>query len=308
MPYIVHAPRATVKRPGRRVKILKHVKSQIHHKKPQGSVASHTASVPFQTTSKIVQAAPHISKGFISQIGTVPTATPVSQKKNHIKIYGQRNSGTNFLNSLLRANFANPVSMDDHLAGRVVRFWKHGLPHNSLYKRYGSDALVIFVVRDLNSWLVSMFHNQYELQKTHSFRQFLRRRHVAKTRQVDAGTRKMVNQQLDNGKTIFEIRNARLRSYWDFYNNHNGCVLVTLSYLQNHAQEFLQKLWNTYELNRKNSSSWITNIRHTKSSKLHVQNRKYVTPGLQEGLQYADGHKNNFLEEQLFAEPVRMKP
>ena len=99
------------------------------------------------------------------------------------KIYGERNSGTNFLTRLLKTNFGERYVFEDHLDlnTSICYYWKHGYPDQSL--NLISDRIItIFIVRDLRKWLVSMFHNPYCLDfnnKNRSFEFFIKEKHQA---------------------------------------------------------------------------------------------------------------------------------
>ena len=89
------------------------------------------------------------------------------------KIYGERNSGTNFLTRLLKTNFGENFVFEDHLDlnTSICYYWKHGYPDQFL--NLISDRIItIFIVLDLRKWLVSMFHNPYCLDFNNKNRSF----------------------------------------------------------------------------------------------------------------------------------------
>lgn len=97
------------------------------------------------------------------------------------KIYGERNSGTNFLNRLLKTNFGDKYVFEDHLDlnTSICYYWKHGYPDNSL-NNANEKIVNIFIIRDLRKWLVSMYYNPYCLDfnnKTRSFKYFIEQKH-----------------------------------------------------------------------------------------------------------------------------------
>ena len=92
------------------------------------------------------------------------------------KIYGERNSGTNFLKRLIEKNFGNTYG--NHDGNKVINkkyfFWKHDVPRNYTKNNKENKLVVkIFIVRNLNKWLVSMFHNPYHLKRHPDFDSFL---------------------------------------------------------------------------------------------------------------------------------------
>ena len=70
-----------------------------------------------------------------------------------IKVYGERNSGTNYLISLLEANLkGNDVKIVQKKYG-----WKHRfVDAQQLYEADTSKTLFIFISKDIYSWTVSM--------------------------------------------------------------------------------------------------------------------------------------------------------
>jgi len=97
------------------------------------------------------------------------------------KIYGERNSGTNFLTRLLKTNFGNNCVFEDHLDlnTSICYYWKHGYPDHSLNK-VNEKVITVFIIRDLKKWLVSMYHNPYCLDfynRNRNFDYFLLQKH-----------------------------------------------------------------------------------------------------------------------------------
>ena len=121
------------------------------------------------------------------------------------KIYGERNSGTNFLTRLLKTNFGENFVFEDHLDLNTIicYYWKHGYPDQSL--NLISDRIItIFIVRDLRKWLVSMFHNPYCLDfnnKNRSFKFFIKEKHQA---------------ELINGQVIKDQSTTKCLMKWIF--------------------------------------------------------------------------------------------
>lgn len=96
------------------------------------------------------------------------------------KVYGERNSGTNFLTELLKTNFGEHSVFDNHidLNTSIVYYWKHGYPDIEL-KKADDTVIDIFIIRSLEKWIVSMFHNPYGLDfgnKSINFEFFLKQK------------------------------------------------------------------------------------------------------------------------------------
>lgn len=97
------------------------------------------------------------------------------------KIYGERNSGTNYLTRLLQNNFGIQYVFEDHLDlnTSICYYWKHGFPDYS-FNEVNEEVINVFIIRDLRKWLVSMYHNPYCLDfdnKNRSFEYFIQQKH-----------------------------------------------------------------------------------------------------------------------------------
>jgi hypothetical protein len=97
------------------------------------------------------------------------------------KIYGERNSDTNFLTKLLKNNFGNDLVFEDYLDlnTSICNFWKHGFPDISL-DNIDTNLVNIYIFRNLRKWLVSMYHNPYCLDfkdKNRTFEYFITQKH-----------------------------------------------------------------------------------------------------------------------------------
>lgn len=85
------------------------------------------------------------------------------------KINGERNSGTNFLNNVLKQNkFPSYVEM---VKQKVCYHWKHGIPREDV-KLLNDKVIDIFIFRTLEEWLISMYHNVYHLKRMNNFHDF----------------------------------------------------------------------------------------------------------------------------------------
>lgn len=72
-------------------------------------------------------------------------------KIKYIQIYGERNSGTNYLSNLLQANVLNKLDFSNCCG------WKHGFVNWRLIRKQNQkDILFLFITKDPYSWLVSM--------------------------------------------------------------------------------------------------------------------------------------------------------
>ncbi|QXT40232.1 hypothetical protein [Gymnodinialimonas ceratoperidinii] len=97
-----------------------------------------------------------------------PTVTrrPFDEPLADFQVFGERNSGTNFVEQLVERNF--------DLERVQLYGWKHGFPVSMGYHR---RSLILFVYRDPIDWTVSMFntpHAPHPDVKLDSFSEFIR--------------------------------------------------------------------------------------------------------------------------------------
>jgi len=187
------------------------------------------------------------------------------------KVNGERNSGTNFLLNILKTN--NFPAMSDKSHNNIVGYWKHGVP-NKRFKMVDERVIDIFIFRDLESWLVSMFHNPYELSRNFdNLKQFLTKKLIPNT-PLKKPSGIILNHD-DKDKTIFDVRYHKFNNIINYKNTQRDVILVNLSYLQNETnlQEFLQTLNDLYI--HKPITNYVLCIPHTKSGK-ETKNRSYT--------------------------------
>jgi len=188
------------------------------------------------------------------------------------KINGERNSGTNFLEKLLTKNFENVFVQK--IINNIVYFWKHGAPKGKI-KMKDNIVIDIFIFRNLNEWLVSMYKNPYHLIKCNNFYEFL----IKKQQSNDIVLKDFIYKFLplnydDNGKDIFEIRYYKYNKIIEYFNTNDNVILVNLEFLKdnNNCKIFLDKINEIYGI--KNHNNWIYINEHTKTNQ-NIKERSY---------------------------------
>lgn len=84
-----------------------------------------------------------------------------NRRLTHFQVFGERNSGTNFVSNLIDRN----TQLD--MVGSYG--WKHGFP---VAVGFHPQALIVFVFRDPFDWLVSMYNRPYAASRTIDFSSF----------------------------------------------------------------------------------------------------------------------------------------
>jgi len=122
-----------------------------------------------------------------------------------VTIYGERCSGTNYLENVITSNFNVTITWEYG--------WKHFFGFNSLSN--SDDTLFIGIVRDPCDWINSLYKNPYHLSKKQcsSIVNFLYDEVVSymdeSESQIIVKDRNMYNKQ--NYKTIMELRSLKLK-------------------------------------------------------------------------------------------------
>lgn len=182
-----------------------------------------------------------------------------------IKLYAERNSGTNYLDILLRNNLLNVTVASPYYRGRTG--WKHGFPKLDQFDI--DNTIFICIVRDLESWLNSMFNNPHHLVKKEDFYKFITEKCVIDENRVDHDLLIVSEEQ---NKNLFQLRYDKYKRYKDLLKKGKG-VIVSLKYLQNNTEKFLQQLCDNFLLSRK---QFVDIVNHTKSGRV-IQNEEYQT-------------------------------
>ena len=176
-------------------------------------------------------------------------------KTNNITctVYGERNSGTNFLSKLLQMNGVDVFCGAEHK--KLIFAWKHGYPEDYL-KLINERVVNIFIIRSLDEWLISMFHNPHTITISNdlSFEDFLTFENIPlgyayKHRGFYLQNGKLQNVS-DFRKDVFEIRYEKIKSYIEFNHKYKDVVFVKLDYIRNkeNCRTFLEQLNIKYDL------------------------------------------------------------
>jgi hypothetical protein len=221
------------------------------------------------------------------------------------KIYGERNSGTNFLIKLIKKNFSNTFGDDEgnKKINNKYYFWKHGIPKNDTKDNKENKMVIkIFIFRKLEPWLVSMFYNPYHLINLNKFDTFLTTqitsKHIERREEnVLYNSNKPINFE-DVGKTIFQVRYYKYLKIKEYCENNENVILVNLEYLQNNDNciEFLKELNNRYNFNKKEEEFKLVE-KHTKN-KSKIKNKTYET-NYEDYQEIIDKHKNIEIENEI---------
>lgn len=200
------------------------------------------------------------------------------QKK--IKIFGERNTNTNYMSQLIELNLkvkeiygnvpSKVMSLQEALPGNeLVRDiyyyltyarnlgWKHTClkPHDELskYKLVNNNLVILTITKNPYSWLLSLHRNPYHQYITDnpSFEDFL-------LRQWKTIGRDNVNTVLNNPMELWNIKN---KSYIQPENNR--LINITTESIFNDPEAIIQNISNQYSIERK-TDKFVNYERSTK--------------------------------------------
>lgn len=194
------------------------------------------------------------------------------------KIYGERNSGTNFLCQLIDKNFGNVYGNIEGcklVTSEKFYFWKHDIPQKDIDSS-SNNTIKIFIFRKLEPWLVSMFYNPYQIRfEERNFNSFLNvKMKIPYDNKYIYYNNKQINLE-DEGKTIFGMRYFKYQQIKEFCNQHNNIILVNLEYLQNkdNCIHFLKEINKKYNLQKTN---FYTMDKYTKTQIMLEKNNNAI--------------------------------
>tara|TARA_B110000971_G_scaffold134541_1_gene137646 strand:- start:7118 stop:7786 length:669 start_codon:yes stop_codon:yes gene_type:complete len=183
---------------------------------------------------------------------------------NSIKIYGERNSGTHYITQLLEQNTINIKLHSGNY--KDITGWKHGYPKIDNYDT--TTTLFIFLIRDLNSWLKSMYMNPWSYKNDMSIEEFLTNTLILDEERKDHDVH-IYNQEQQN---IIDLRYMKIKAYIECYSKVSNAIIINLSEIQSNYEIFLLNLNKNFNIKLNKQLENI--IRHTKTHGKE-QNRKY---------------------------------
>jgi len=145
------------------------------------------------------------------------------ERLKKIKLYGERNCGTNYFEQLIDNNlnvnfvknippkflqqffrFERQTDWFIHLNRKKGFGWKHGIPHYTLLKNRASEVAVICLVKNPYSFLHSLFKRPYHYQgqKPNTFEAFLKQPWQCIPRDNS------MNLRLDNPVKLWNLKTA----------------------------------------------------------------------------------------------------
>jgi len=225
-----------------------------------------------------------------------------------LKIYGERNSGTNYMEQLIRENYRNFHILNNNFIGNIGGTgWKHGIPCTNCYDRLSTLAIVLF--RDLNDWLISMYYNSYHLRNIEKFgsgdfNTFITTKFFGLQYNMfeyypfkfnpNEQDKKCIN--FERNKDMFDIRYSKYKKYMKLKESNN-VAFIKLDFLQKQPEFVLSELDKIYGLSKYRINEPFINVKkHTKTQK-NETNRKYDKSIIDKN--FIDKHREKDIEEHI---------
>jgi len=160
---------------------------------------------------------------------------------NNIKIFGERNSGTTFLQNLLQSNVINVnICSGAHNGGTG---WKHGYPRLDFFEN--ENTLFIFLIRDLETWLISMFKNPYHYKAPKTIENFINNPMII----YESDKTHDIHTNPEENKLIIDLRISKIKCYLEFFKVVDHALIINLESIQkDQGKHLLTILHETFEI------------------------------------------------------------
>ena len=202
-----------------------------------------------------------LNKNYSNQFENYINYPVNTQTISEIKIFGERNSGTTYITNLIRKNTNQSITV--HVGSYKSKLgWKHGLPDSRKINK--QKTLVVFIIRDLVSWLNSMYFRPYHLKRKSNFIQFITENIIPDEKKIDHP----VNINSYEKKNLFQIRYKKLKKYLKLFETHN-CILFSLNFVQQQPKKVIDII--NQHFNIKIIERFSPILKHTKIDK-YIQN------------------------------------
>lgn len=208
-----------------------------------------------------------------------------------VKIYGERHSGTNYLEKLIETNLKADVlkfntkwwsilllklikydPVQDillHLQRKKTLGWKHGCPPINTIESYNSDSLIIITItKNPYSFLFSLFRKPYHIKGTRpaSLSSFIRQKWM--TRQRDLCKKKYLDSPI-------ELWNLKNKSFAVLKSQVTKTVInITYEELIKNPEQCIRAIASKGNIEFTNGGQFQNCIASTKDSELQYKDYK----------------------------------
>ncbi len=192
----------------------------------------------------------------------------------YFTIYGERCSGTNFLEHAIKENF--------ELEYTIKYAWKHFFGHYNFENNQEEDeTLFIGIIRNPITWIDSLYNKMHHIpeENKHNIRSFLFNKFYSVYENSDKEI--MEDRHIytkERYKNIFELRQIKNHYLTDEMKlKVKNYILIRYEDLRDNYDVVLDFIKNKYNLIKKNQNDQYKRIDNYKGTKKELFTKKYVT-------------------------------
>jgi hypothetical protein len=191
-----------------------------------------------------------------------------------IKIFGERNSGTIFLEKLIKNNIKGIHVCSGELNDGTG--WKHGIPNNFYLNKLKGKVIYVIIFRELMTWLNSMYHRPYHIDKKSNFYEFIISK-IHSTSQFDSDIKYL---SWETSKNPFQLRYFKYIELMKLFCSKKNVVLVNLDWIQkDKGNDLINLLINNYGLSKR-FPFFKPILKHTKTNRKTDNDKSYKKYGV----------------------------
>lgn len=193
----------------------------------------------------------------------------MNEQIRQIQIYGERYSGTNFLQHLLEKNLLD-ISVNYKFG------WKHFFINGDVEN--ASDFLFIIIIRDPFDWLRSLYKHPYHAApeiKNASFSQFIRHEWWCvwdedagkKPEDPIYGSEMMFERDpstLNRFPNVIKLRTAKIKNWESLRERTKNHLFIRYEDLRENPEKYINKISSQFSLAQRNDFENITGYRGSK--------------------------------------------
>lgn len=231
-----------------------------------------------------------------------------------LKIYGERNTGTNYLKQLLESNLnvhllrgtvprKHPLCYNEftknvyfHFTSKYNLGWKHSFVDRDFVKKNTclTNTYFIFLVKNPYSFLLSLYKKSYHFigNKPETFQNFLN--HTWRLQKRD-------NLKAKSLESPVFLWNFKVSSYLEYMDDQPGnSMLIKYEDLVNDPKKTLQTIADSFSLNKKTSFINITSSTKPDNKRFEDYQDYYLNEKWRNNIEYSEIELiNKYLDKEL---------
>jgi len=212
----------------------------------------------------------------------------------HFTIFGERNSGTNYLQAVLENNLSLEFTNEYGLKHWFIKdFHPRGRPNTTTDKccikslDNSDNTLFIFIVRNPFDWVGAMKKRSYHLSYSNrrSLLNFVKHKYSSSFHRKKAMLKRVHNFTndpvtntlfIDNSDNIVTIRNEKNVHFYNLKDTVKHFHLIRLEYLYDDIQSMIKK----YKIKLKNGNFKLVNYREPTKYEIDEDTKKFMLENL----------------------------